>query len=216
MRQAIARTARKHVADSTVRRLSFYLRLLEEFEGAGLTTVASTALAERAGTTPAQVRKDLSLFGSFGTRGLGYDVHALAARLRAILGLGRSWRVIILGAGQIGGALAHYRGFAQRGFHIIAIYDRDPARIGTLVAGLPVRDIATLATDSRPAPPDIAVLTVPAEAAQDVADRVVAAGVRAIMNFAPLQLRVPARVTLRNVNMAIELEALSFALTNEA
>lgn len=215
MPQARTHTPPKHIAESTVRRLSFYLRLLEEFEAAGCTTVASDALAGRAGTTSAQVRKDLSFFGSFGKRGLGYDVHELARRLREILGLGRDWRVIIIGAGQIGGALARYRAFAQRGFHITAIYDSDPARIGSRIAGVSVRDVAELERDSAGAPADIAVLTVPADVAQAVLDRATAAGIRAIMNFAPVQLRVPDGVTLRNVNMAMELEALSFALTNE-
>src|SRR6185312_14912610 len=117
----------KRIADSTVRRLSLYLRFLEEFENAGLTTVSSEELAARGGTTSAQVRKDLSFFGSFGKRGLGYSVPELLGQLRDILGLKRDWRVIIIGAGKIGAALAQYRGFEQRGFHVIAVYDSDPS-----------------------------------------------------------------------------------------
>ena len=120
----------KRIADSTVRRLSLYLRFLEEFEEAGLTTVSSDELAARGGTTSAQVRKDLSFFGSFGKRGLGYPVDELTQRMRSILGLERDWRIIIFGVGKIGAALAQYEGFQQRGFHVVGLYDSDPAKIG--------------------------------------------------------------------------------------
>jgi redox-sensing transcriptional repressor len=204
----------KRIAESTVRRLSQYLRYLEEFEARGLATISSDELAARGGTTSAQVRKDLSFFGSFGKRGLGYAVPELAGRLREILGLERQWRVVIVGAGKIGGALAHYRGFRQRGFPIAAVYDSDPAKIGRRFESFVVRDIARLKEESREAPVDIAVIAVPAAAAQQVADRVVDAGIRAILNFAPVQLQVPDDVTVKTVNMAMELEGLSFALTN--
>ena len=204
----------KRIADSTVRRLSLYLRFLEEFEGRGLTTISSDELAARGGTTSAQVRKDLSFFGSFGKRGLGYSVPELGERLRQILGLGRDWRVIIIGAGKIGSALSAYRGFRQRGFRIVAVYDSDPAKIGRKFEGFTIRDIAQLKDDNRRQPSDIAVITVPADAAQRVAEQAVDAGIRAIMNFAPVQLQVPDDVALKTVNMAMELEGLSFALTN--
>jgi len=204
----------RRIADSTVRRLSLYLRFLEESAQRGLVTISSDELARRGGTTSAQVRKDLSFFGSFGKRGLGYSVPELTESLREILGLRRDWQVIIVGAGKIGTALAQYRGFRQRGFRVIAVYDLDPKKIGTKWDSLTVRDLATLEQDVAKEHPDIAVLTTPAEAAQQVVDRLVATGVRALLNFAPLQLQVPADVTLRNVNMAMELEGLSFALTN--
>jgi redox-sensing transcriptional repressor len=204
----------KRIAESTVRRLSLYLRFLEEFEGRGLATISSDELAARGGTTSAQVRKDLSFFGSFGKRGLGYAVPELAARLRQILGLGREWRVIILGAGKIGSALAQYRGFWQRGFRITAVYDSDPSKIGRKLDGFVVRNIEGLEKDNASERADIAVITVPAESAQQVVDRAVAAGIPAIMNFAPVQLQVPDDVALKTVNMAMELEGLSFALTN--
>src|SRR5687767_15959994 len=121
----------RKVAESTVRRLSLYLRFLEEFEGQGIETVSSGALASRGGTTSAQVRKDLSFFGSFGKRGLGYSVPELSSRLRDILGLGREWRVCIIGAGNIGSALARYAGFAERGFHVSGVFDSDRRKIGT-------------------------------------------------------------------------------------
>src|SRR5512147_2448491 len=126
----------RKVAESTVRRLSLYLRFLEEFEGQGVATISSGALASRGGTTSAQVRKDLSFFGSFGKRGLGYPVPELIASLRDILGLRRDWRVIIIGAGKIGTALAQYHGFRQRGFQVIAVYDADPRKIGSRWEGL--------------------------------------------------------------------------------
>ena len=204
----------KRIADSTVRRLSAYLRFLEDFEGRGLSTISSAELARRGGTTSAQVRKDLSFFGSFGKRGLGYSVPELAGRLREILGLGREWRVIILGAGKIGAALAQYRGFRQRGFVILAAYDSNAEKIGRRLEGIPVRDIGQLERDVRQDHPDIAVLTVPAEEAQQVLDRVVKTGIKAVLNFAPTQLQAPADVTVKTVNMAMELEGLSYALTN--
>ena len=204
----------KHIADSTVRRLSAYLRFLEDFETRGLFTISSEELAKRGGTTSAQVRKDLSFFGSFGKRGLGYSVPELAGRLREILGLAREWRVFIIGAGKIGAALAQYRGFRQRGFSILAAYDNNPEKIGRQLEGIAVRDIAELEADIRREKPDIVVLTVPTEEAQDVVDRVVKAGVRAILNFAPTQLQAPPEVTIKTVNMAMELEGLSFALAN--
>jgi redox-sensing transcriptional repressor len=204
----------KRIADSTVRRLSAYLRFLEDFETRGLTTISSEELAKRGGTTSAQVRKDLSFFGSFGKRGLGYSVPELAAQLREILGLGREWRVVIVGAGKIGAALAQYRGFRQRGFTILAAYDNNPDKIGRRLEGIPVRDIGQLEHDMARDKPDIVVLTVPGEEAQSVLDRVVKAGIKAILNFAPTQLQAPADVTVKTVNMAMELEGLSFALTN--
>jgi redox-sensing transcriptional repressor len=204
----------KRIADSTVRRLSAYLRFLEDFENRGLETISSDELAQRGGTTSAQVRKDLSFFGSFGKRGLGYSVPELAGRLREILGLGKEWKVIIIGAGKIGAALAQYRGFRQRGFLILAAYDSNEEKIGLKLEGIPVRDIAQLERDVKQDHPDIAVLTVPADEAQRVLDRVVKTGIKAILNFAPTQLQAPSDVTVKTVNMAMELEGLSYALTN--
>ncbi len=203
----------RHVALSTVRRLSLYLQFLEECERLGMATVSSRALAERGGSTPAQVRKDLSFFGSFGKRGIGYPAVELAGRIRTILGLGRTYRVVLVGAGRIGAALASYPGFHDRGFHIEAIYDVDPAKVGRALDGRVVRDIAHLEDDVRRSPADVAVIGTPAEPAQAIADRLVAAGIRAILNFASVTLAVPEHVTVANVNMAMELEALAFALT---
>jgi redox-sensing transcriptional repressor len=204
----------KNVAENTVRRLSLYLRFLEEFQHEGASTVSSEALAARGGTTSAQVRKDLSFFGSFGKRGLGYSVPQLIKRLREILGLGRRYRVVVIGAGKIGSALVQYRGFEQRGFDIIGIFDTDPQKIGKPWNGIAVRDASHLEKDLAHAKPDIAVIVTPGDAAQSVTDRVVKSGITAILNFAPIQLAVPAHVTVKTVNLVLELEALSFALAN--
>lgn len=204
----------RKIAESTVRRLSLYLRFLEEFEDQGIETVSSESLATRGGTTSAQVRKDLSFFGSFGKRGLGYAVGELVQKLREILGLGRTYRVAMIGAGKIGSALVQYRGFRQRGFEIVAIFDSDPGKVGKAWNGLTVRDAKELETELRRQPVDIAVIVTPAEAAQPVVDRCVALGVKAILNFAPTQISVPEDVVVKTVNLALELETLSYALTN--
>jgi redox-sensing transcriptional repressor len=204
----------RKVAESTVRRLSLYLRFLEEFEGQGMETVSSGALASRGSTTSAQVRKDLSFFGSFGKRGLGYPVPELADQLREILGLKQRYQVGMIGAGKIGSALVQYRGFRQRGFDIIAIFDSDPEKIGRQWNGLPIQDIDALETEFGRRPMDMAVLVTPAEAAQAVTDRLVRLGIKAILNFAPVQLVVPDDVVVKTVNLALELETLSYALAN--
>ncbi|MEP7176539.1 MAG: redox-sensing transcriptional repressor Rex [Gemmatimonadales bacterium] len=204
----------RKVAESTVRRLSLYLRFLEEFEGQGVETVSSGALASRGSTTSAQVRKDLSFFGSFGKRGLGYPVPELANRLREILGLKQRYQVAMIGAGKIGSALVQYRGFRQRGFDIIAIFDKDPAKIGRQWNGLTIQDIDTLEAEFAKRPMDMAVLVTPAESAQPVTDRLVRLGVKAVLNFAPMQLIVPDDVVVKTVNLALELETLSYALAN--
>ena len=204
----------KRIADSTVRRLSIYLRFLEEFEGHGLVTVSSDELARRGGTTSAQVRKDLSFFGSFGKRGLGYSVPELATSLRDILGLGKEWRVVIVGAGKIGAALAQYRGFRQRGFIIVGAYDINPDKIGRTLEGIEIRDMRQFEGDVERERPEIAVLAIPVDHAQQVLDRINRAGIKAVLNFAPVQLHAAGDMTVKTVNMAMELEGLTFALTN--
>ncbi|HXF96598.1 MAG TPA: redox-sensing transcriptional repressor Rex [Gemmatimonadales bacterium] len=204
----------RRISESTVRRLSLYLRFLEQSLRQGLATISSSELARRGGTTSAQVRKDLSFFGSFGKRGLGYSVPELARRIREILGLHRTYRVVLVGAGRIGGALVQYEGFRRRGFEIAAIYDRDPRKIGTRWNGLVVRDVRRLDRDLKQTPSDIAIVATPAEAAQDVVNRLVRGGVKAILNFAPVPLDVPPGVMVKHVNMAAELETLSYALAN--
>jgi len=201
----------RKISDSTVRRLSVYLRFLEQ---AKTPTISSGELARLGGTTSAQVRKDLSFFGSFGKRGLGYSVPELARRIRDILGLERGYRVVLVGAGRMGGALVQYQGFKQRGFHITAIYDHDARKIGSRWNGLVVRDVKHLETDLKRDPSDIAIVATPAESAQHVVDRLVRSGVKAILNFAPVPLSVPSDVEVKTVNMALELETLSYSLAN--
>ena len=203
----------KNIAESTVRRLSLYLRFLEDYRRQGLETISSGNLAALGGTTSAQVRKDLSFFGSFGTRGLGYSVNALAHRIREILGLEREWRVIIVGAGKIGAALAQYKGFGHRGFRVVGIYDLDAARVGKPLDRLLVKDQKDLESDIKALKADIVLIAVPPDAAQPLVDRVTKAGIRAVLNFAPAPLQAPEGVTLRSVDMALELEILSYALT---
>jgi redox-sensing transcriptional repressor len=202
----------KKISDTTVSRLSLYLRVLRELESQALQTVSSEELARRVGTTAAQVRKDLSSFGTFGIRGRGYAVAELVAELRSILGLERRWRVALVGAGKIGAALHAYRDFERQGFRIEAIFDADPAKVGEDWRGVTVRAVEELESVLGAESIEIVVLAVPAEAAQRVTDRVVAAGVRGILNFAPVKLAVPGGVALKNVNMAAEMEGLSYAL----
>jgi redox-sensing transcriptional repressor len=201
------------ISESTVRRLSHYYRVLQEVEAEGRRLISSHRLAEREGITSAQVRKDLSYFGSFGRRGLGYNVAHLRDEIRAILGLERRWRVALVGAGNIGAALLSYRGFEKQGFDIVAVFDRDPARIGQKLGRHAILDVAELQAAGREPAFDIGVVATPIQAAQEVADQLVKAGVRGILNFAPRKLFVPAHVTLRTVDMAMEFESLSFALT---
>lgn len=203
---------RPDISISTVRRLSAYYRVLRELRGEGVEVASSQLLAERSGVTPAQLRKDLSYFGNFGTRGRGYDLDSLRREIRSILGLDRRWQVGLVGAGNIGSALFSYAPFREQGFDVVAIFDADPAKIGQVWDGVRIAAIGEFRAIAGRVPLDIAVLSVPAAAAQEVTDLVVAAGVRAILNFAPRKIFVPDTVVLRNVDMAIELEALSFSL----
>lgn len=202
------------ISESTVRRLSLYLRFLQEARARGEETISSEALAERGGTTSAQVRKDLSFFGSFGKRGLGYSVGELLRAIEEILGLHRPWNVALVGAGKIGSALISYRNFQLRGFAIRAVFDSDPAKVGNSWDGRTVLPDREMERVLREESIDIVIVAVPADAAQSIVDRVVASGVRAILNFAPVRLRVPDEVSLRNVDMVVEMEGLTFALNS--
>ena len=205
----------KKISESAIRRLSLYLRILEHLERDGDRTVSSEQLAIHSDTTAAQVRKDLSLFGSFGKRGLGYGAAELALRIRKILGLDRRWRVALVGVGRIGSALVEYGGFRERGYDIVAILDVDPSKIGERLADLTVHDIREFEDVVQKQGVEIVILAVPVEAVPAVMDRVTGAGVRGILNFAPTTLRVPMGVTVKDVNIVMELEALSFALSQE-
>ena len=200
------------IPDATVRRYSLYLRFLEDFKRSGVGNVASRALAERGGATAAQVRKDLSYLGSFGKRGLGYSVAELTEVIRKVLGLDSIWRVALLGAGRIGTALFRYEPFRARGFHITTVIDNDPRKVGTRLGDVTIRGEHELERALREDRTDLAIVAVPAPVAQALVDRVVAAGIRAVLNYAPAQLRLPDDVALSNVSMMVELESLSHAL----
>lgn len=203
------------VSPSTIRRLSKYYRVLGENIAKGTASVSSSELANALGITSAQVRKDLSLFGSFGKRGSGYPAQDLKQKIAWILGLDRSWSVAVIGAGNIGTALIGYGEFEAHGFHVRLLFDNDPAKIGKKIKSLVVKDIANAADECKNEKIEIAVLAVPREAAQAAADQVIRSGVRAILNFAPCHINVPQEVTVRQENTAMELEALSFAITHE-
>ncbi len=196
----------------TVRRLSVYSRCLAQLEEDGVKTISSQELAARFHLNSAQVRKDLAYFGEFGIRGIGYDISTLRVELQRILGVDREWRVVLVGFGNLGSALFHYRGFARQGFRIAAIVDDDPAKVGRPAGGLTILPLAELPRAVKAQGIQIGVVAVPAEVAQGVADRLVAAGVRAILNFAPARVKVPRDVRLQNVDLSIELENLSFHL----
>lgn len=190
-------------------RLPVYLRSLYELsDGPG--TISSERLAEMAGVNAAKVRKDLSYLGSYGTRGVGYDVEYLLYQISRELGLTQDWPVAIVGMGNLGHALANYRGFMARGFRIVALFDADPAKVGEHVGGLDISHLDELGALAESLELAIGVVATPASAAQDVADRLVAAGVGSILNFAPVVLSVPPQVSVRKVDLSIELQILSF------
>jgi redox-sensing transcriptional repressor len=198
------------IPEATVGRLPVYLRALVEIAEGGATTISSEMLAEAAGVNSAKVRKDLSHLGSYGTRGVGYDVAYLIHQVRRELGLTQHWPIVIVGVGNLGHALANYRGFAERGFRTAALFDEDPSTVGERVGGLVVRHVADLPDVVREHEVVIGVIATPASAAQDVAERLVAAGIRSILNFAPAVLSVPEGVSVRKVDLAIELQILAY------
>ena len=203
------RTA-QHVPEATVARLPVYLRALHELSEDGCSTVSSEELAKRVGGGSAKVRKDLSYLGSYGTRGVGYEVTDLVGHISRELGLTEHWSVVLVGVGNLGHALAGYGGFGSRGFEVAALLDADPGRVGEVIGGRTVRPVAELAAVVAETGVSIGVIATPAGAAQDVCDRLVAAGITSILNFAPVVLVVPAGVDLRKVDLAVELQILSF------
>ena len=200
----------RRIPEATVARLPVYLRSLVELAETKTATVSSERLAELAGVNAAKVRKDLSYLGSYGTRGVGYDVEYLLYQISRELGLTQDWPVAIVGFGNLGHALANYRGFGERGFRIVALFDDDPAKVGESVGGLRVRPIDDLPAVAAGGGIAIGIIATPAAAAQAVADRLVAAGITSILNFAPAVLGVPEHVSLRKVDLSIELQILSF------
>jgi redox-sensing transcriptional repressor len=211
-----ARNGDFRVPDATVARLATYLRVLNTLVDRSVSTVSSDELAAVAGVNSAKLRKDLSYLGSYGIRGVGYDVTTLTEQIARTLGLTVHRSVALIGVGNLGQALAGYAGFATRGFQIAALVDADPARIGSQLRGLTVRDIADLHQIVTEQAITIGVLAVPATAAQEVCNRLVEAGVTSILNFAPVVLSVPHHVHLRKVDLAAELQILSFHETRKA
>jgi redox-sensing transcriptional repressor len=198
------------IPEATVARLPVYLRALVELAEDGATTVSSDALARAAGVNSAKVRKDLSHLGSYGTRGVGYDVAYLIHQVRRELGLSQPWPIVLAGVGNLGHALANYRGFPERGFRIAALVDADPAKVGEIVGGLPIRSVDALPEVVASLDAAIGMICTPGSAAQEVADLMIDAGIRSILNFAPSVISVPEGVSVRKVDLAIELQILAF------
>jgi redox-sensing transcriptional repressor len=196
----------------TIRRLSVYTRCLLQLEEDNVKTISSQELAERFNLNSAQVRKDLAYFGEFGVRGIGYYVTGLKNELQRILGLDRAWPVVLVGFGNLGSALFHYKGFGTQGFKIAAIVDDDPAKVAREVDAVPILASRDMAREVKARGIQIAIIAVPADFAQAVSEQLVSAGIKAILNFAPARIKVPRDVRLKNVDLSIELETLSFYL----
>ncbi|MDD4888431.1 MAG: redox-sensing transcriptional repressor Rex [Phycisphaerae bacterium] len=201
------------IPEPAVRRLSLYLRELENFRANNRKTVSSRELGDALGLTDAQVRKDFGYFGQFGQPGIGYQVEELVGQLRRILGTDRVWNVAVIGQGNLGRALTAYRGFLRKGFQIVAVFDDDPDKVGQVIPSLEsirvqhIRELKKTAADKWIR---LAILAVPAEYAQPVAEQCVAAGIQGILNFAPVSLTAPAEVAVTSVDLAVQLEQLAF------
>lgn len=193
-----------------ISRLPIYARALAALALSGETVVSSQALGEQLDVTPAQIRKDLSYFGRFGKQGRGYNVRGLLAKLREILGLDRQWRLCLVGVGRLGQAIAEYGGFEPQGFQIVAAFDSDPSVVGTTVGHVTVCDSSELDAYLRSHPVDIGVVAVPAAVAQQVVDRLVAAGIRSILNYAPISPHVPEDVTIRHIDPVLAMQSMTF------
>lgn len=204
---------RSEVPEVVVSRLPQYLRVLQRLLDDGALVVNSQQLGERLQVTPAQIRKDLSYFGRFGTQGRGYRVRSLLARLRQILGVNTSWKVAVVGVGRLGRAILNYPGFNPDGFHIVAAFDASPAVVGQEVGGLPVYALADLQRVAAEGNISIAIAAVPVEQTQAVVDQLVACGIRAILNYAPITPQVPPGVRLRNIDPVLSLQAMTYYLT---
>lgn len=200
------------IPDVVIDRLPLYYRLLARLELEGRAVVSSQELGAELGVTPAQIRKDLSYFGRFGKQGRGYSVARLTEELRSILGLDTRWQVAVIGIGRLGRAIAAYPGFEGQGFDIVAMYDANPKLVNSDVDGRIVRNVNELEADLRKQPVDIGIVAVPAEAAQDVVDTLVQAGVHAILNYTPLRVQVPDGVELRHINPVLFLQSMTYHL----
>lgn len=200
------------ISNSTVRRLSIYLRQLEDLMDEGVETVSSARLSELATVKATQLRKDLSFFGSFGVRGLGYSVPKLAARIKTILGLDREWRAVLFGAGSLGRALAGYKGFERHNIRIVGIMDNDPHKVGTTISGIMVHGMDQIGQLKEETGAQIAILAVPGPAARPLSEKIVAAGFFGIVNFAPVRLNLPKGMPLYSVDLSIAFEHVTYKL----
>ena len=200
------------IPDIIIGRLPIYLRALQRLSDKGVQTTSSQDLGERVGISAAQIRKDISQFGEFGKQGTGYSIAFLLERLREILKVDRNWDVALVGAGDMGHALAHYQGFANRGFSIVMVFDNDPKKVGQQVGKFTIKDTNTMVEEIRSAGVKVAMLTVPAAAAQDVADRLVQAGVKAILNYAPVSINVPSEVRVQHIDPATHMQRMTYYL----
>jgi redox-sensing transcriptional repressor len=198
------------IPDPAVRRLSLYLRQLEAFQRKNRQTISSKHLGESLNLTDAQVRKDLAYFGQFGHPGIGYRVADLIQQIRKILGTDKTWNVVLVGAGNLGRALSGYKGFEPKGFRLVAVFDNDPGKVGKRLGPFTIQALSQLQPAVQRDSVRLAILAVPADNAQDVADQVVAAGVRGLLNFAPVSISVPPQVAVSTVDVAVHLEQLSF------
>jgi len=198
------------IPEATVSRLSVYSRYLTEVEKQEIASISSGEIAEGVGGTPAQVRKDLAYFGEFGTRGVGYNVKQLNQEIMNILGLTKRWNMILIGAGNLGSALSQYRGFRERGFQIMGVFDNDLNKVGLKLNGLPIYAVSQMAEFIEKNDVAIGIIAVPAEYAQDIADILVETDIRGILNFAPVVLTIPEEVEIRNVDLTVNLEVLTY------
>jgi len=200
------------IPDIIIGRLPVYLRALQRMADRGMKTTSSQELGDNVGISAAQIRKDISQFGEFGKQGTGYSIPFLMDKLRAILKVDRIWDVVLVGAGDMGHALARYQGFANRGFNIVMVFDNDPEKIGEKIEPFTVEDSAKIVEKVRAAGIKMAMLTVPAASAQDVAEKLVQAGVKCILNYAPIHLVVPEGVRVQHIDPAIHLQRMTFYL----
>lgn len=210
LRTPLADGSARGIPDATVARLPVYLRALNALAEQGVATCSSNDLAENAGVNPAKLRKDLSYLGSYGTRGVGYDVEYLRYQIAREIGQTQDWDVVIVGVGNLGSALSAYQGFSTRGIRVAALVDADPKRVGTVISGIEVSSLDDLTAVVKEREISIGIIATPGTAAQEVADRLVAAGITSILNFAPALVQVPDGVDVRKVDLSIELQILAY------
>lgn len=202
----------RKIPDIIIGRLPVYLRALQRMADMGLKTTSSQELGEHVGISAAQIRKDISQFGEFGKQGTGYSIEYLIDKLREILKVDRIWDVVVVGAGDVGRAIANYQGFRDRGFHVVAIFDSDKAKVGQSMGGFTVEDAGEMVERIKATGVRIAMLTVPVSAAQAVADQLILAGVKAILNYAPISLNVPSHVKVQHIDPSTHLQRMTYYL----